>query len=93
MNNYPGWGKGVASLVLGILALIFAWFGWGAIASIVMAIVGIVLGVNSRKEGSAAGAPTGMATAGLACSVVALVLSAVVFVACVLCVSCAALLG
>lgn len=91
MENYqtpqspaPTNGKAVASLVCGIVALIVAWFGWGAIVSIALSIVGIVLGVNAKKEMPQNSA--GLATGGIVCSIIALVLSTVVFIACVLCV-------
>ena len=87
----PGKGKAVASLVLGIIAIVLAWFGYLGIVSIVLSIIGIVLSVSAKKDMDAAGVYTskGMATAGFVLSLIALILSAIVFVSCTLCVSCA----
>ena len=79
----PNKNKAVASLVCGIAALVIAWFGWGAIVAIALAIVGIILGIAARKEMPPGTA--GMATAGLVCSIIALILSTIVFISCVIC--------
>ena len=83
-NQVPGKNKAVASLVLGIVSLVAAWFGWGAILAIILSIVGIVLAVQAKKEMPAG--TSGLATGGMVCSIIALVLSSIVFVSCVLCV-------
>ena len=85
-QDAPGRGNAVASLVLGIIALVVAWFGWGAIIAIVLSIIGIILGINGRKQLTPEQG-RGMATAGMVCSIIALVLSAIVFVSCVICAS------
>ena len=73
-----------ASLVLGIIALVpFIPFPIAPLS----AIVGLVLGVLARKKARDMGAPTGMATAGMVLSIIALALS-IIFWA-----FCAALLG
>lgn len=81
-------GAAVASLVLGILSLVFSL---GIIAvplagllSGVCAVVGIILGASGRKKQFR----QGMATAGLICSVIALVLSIIGLVSCVACAGC-----
>ncbi len=84
-NNTPAQNKAVAALILGILSLLLVWFGYSALVSIVLSIIGIILGVNARKELPPGEA--GMATAGLVCSIIALILSCIFFVACVLCVA------
>lgn len=91
----PGKGKAVASLVLGIISAVFCWFGYFAIVSIILAIVGIVLSVGAKKAMQAAGdmQSSGMATAGLVLSIVSLSLSSIVFIACTLCVAGAGLSG
>jgi hypothetical protein len=68
----------VASLVLGIcsIPLAFVWVG------IVAAIVGIILGVIGKKKSQEVGAPTGMASAGVICSIIALALDVLIVVAC-----------
>lgn len=75
--------KAIASLVLGILSLVCIFFGYGSLLGIVFGIVGLVLGINSNKEGK-----TGMATAGIIMSAIGLGLCAISFIACVACVGC-----
>jgi len=76
---------GVASLVLGIISLVFVlipplWLvGWiGAIVG----VIGIVLGALGRKNAKAASQPTGSATAGLVMSIIGTILSGIIFAAC-----------
>lgn len=80
----------VASLVLGIVALVislfFAGMNWiGTIAG----IIGIVLGALGRKNSE----KKGMATAGMVMSVIAVALGLIVFFACAACVGSVASLG
>lgn len=77
-----GKGLAVASLVIGILAIVF-WFafGWGTILSIILGIIGIVLSSLSRKKGNTGG----MKTAGLVLSIIATVIGSVIFLSCVAC--------
>ena len=76
---------GVASLVLGIISIVLGVatggaFGWlGAI----LAIVGIVLGALGRKNPE----KKGMATAGMVCSIIGLVLGLILYLACAACVA------
>lgn len=86
ISSPPGKGKAIAALVLGIISLVLAWFGYAAIVSIVLSIIGIILGVGARKE-LTADQGRGLATAGMVCSIIALVLSAIVFISCTLCVA------
>ena len=75
---------GVASLVLGILAIIIGvfssgLFGWmGAI----IAIIGIILGAVGRKNADS----KGIATGGLVCSIIGLILCLLLYLACAACV-------
>ena len=74
----------IASLVLGILALILTiassgLFGW---LSAVLAIIGIVLGIKGKSTEQ-----RGIATAGIVCSIIALALGLIIWIACVVCVS------
>ena len=69
----------VAPLVLGIISLIAGLFGF-CFVGLPISIVGIVLAVIAKKK-----APSGMATAGLVLSIIACVLCAIFFVACVAC--------
>ena len=78
-NNYA-----VASFVLGILSTLFcvislSILGILFLASLVMGIIGIVLGAKSRKMSKIVfGKPSGLATAGLILSIIGLCLSTVV---------------
>ncbi len=71
-------GMAIASLVLGIVALVLVFFlPWVALIG---AIIGLVLSVLARKNN-----PSGMATAGLVLNIIALILSCIVFISCVAC--------
>ena len=89
-NKNPGTGFSVTALVLGILSLILAWFYLVNISAIVFGIVGIVMAAIGRKKSIAAGAPTGLGTAGLVTSIIGLAVGAIGFISCTICVACAA---
>lgn len=78
----------VASMVLGIIALVMTFFmgGMGWIATIV-GIIGIILGALAKKKSPE---KKGMATAGLVMSIIAVATSLIVWIACI---SCAASIG
>ncbi len=84
---------GVASLVVGIISLLIGLvsaglFGWlGGI----LGIIGIVLGALGRKN--APEGKSGIATAGLVCSIIGTVLGLLLYVACVACVGGLAAIG
>jgi predicted PurR-regulated permease PerM len=65
-----GKGLGTAGLVVGIIAVLFSFIPCLGMWAIVPAIVGIVLCAISMKQAGKAGAPKGMALAGLICSIV-----------------------
>lgn len=76
---------GVASLVLGIIAILIDLFtagiyGW---VGAVLAIIGIILGALGRKNPE----KKGLATAGLVLSIIGLVLGLLLYIACVACVA------
>lgn len=75
-EKIPGKGLAIASLVLGIIALVCCFVGEGAIVSVVLGIVGIVLASKSKKEGFT----SGVRTAGFVCSLIGLVIGGVMFV-------------
>lgn len=85
--NYPQPGKGLAigSLVCGIVGLVFVWFGYSALISLIAGIVGIILSVNAKKQGFIGG----MNTAGLVMSIISAALGGIVFIACVSLLGCA----
>ena len=85
----PGYGMGIASMVLGIVALLICYVPWVDIASLVLSIVGLILAIIAKKKNAEVGAPPGMATAGLVTNIIALVISVIFFVVCTVCV-CAA---
>ena len=76
---------GVASLVLGIIAIIIGLFSAGALGwfGAILAIIGIILGEVGRKNPE----KSGLATAGLVCSIIGLILCLIVYIACVACLA------
>ena len=88
-GSYPGKGMSIAAMVLGIVALVFSFLpvvGW---AGIIIAIVGLVLAVIGKKKAREVNAPTGMATAGLVMSIIALGLAILITIVCLACVGAA----
>lgn len=84
-------GKAIAGLVLGIVAIVFAFGFISAYTTIIalpMAIVGLVLSITGGKALKAAGQPAGIGTAGLVLGIIAVVFSAISFFTCGLCVIC-----
>ena len=75
----PGYGAAVASLVLGIIAVVLWFFGYSAIVSVVLSIIGLVCAGNAKKQGFVGG----IRTAGFVLSLIGLIGGALVFVACV----------
>ena len=75
---------GVASLVLGILSLVIGVFSSGVLGWLgaIMAVVGIVLGAMGRKNPE----KKGLATAGMVCSIIGLILCLLLYIACAACV-------
>ena len=78
----------VASLVLGIVSIVFSVFTGGALGWLgaIIGLVGIILGAMAKKDPE----KKGMATAGLVCSIIGLVLGLILYVACVACIGAAA---
>lgn len=76
---------GVASLVLGIIAIIIGIFSAGSLgwAGAIMGIIGIILGALGKK--SAPEGQTGIATGGLVCSIIGTILCLLLYIACVAC--------
>ncbi len=76
----------VASLVLGIIALVCVFFGYGAWLGLILGIVAIILAAQAKKTEPS----NGVATGGLVCGIIAVILDAIVAISCTLCVGCAA---
>lgn len=74
-------GKAVASLVLGIIAVVTLFFGTFAWIGVICGIIGLILGAQARRE-----TPSGIATAGFVLSLIAVILCALTFIACIACV-------
>jgi hypothetical protein len=74
----PGNGAAVASLPLGILALIFFW---AQALAVVLAGAGILLGALGRQRARAGAGSQGVATAGLVISIIAFVLALLIILA------------
>ena len=91
----PTKGIAIASMVCGIISVVFCWFGYFAIVALALGIVAIILSVKAGKEAPNGQRP-GMATAGLVLGIIGVVLSGIIFacalVACgsVGCAACAA---
>ena len=92
MENNAAKNKGIASLVLGIVSLVVLWFGYGSLIAMILSIIGIVLGVGARKE-LAPDQGRGLAPAGMVCSIIALILSTLWLLACVVCIGAVASMG
>ena len=60
-------GKAVASLVLGICAIVCWFFGVGALVGIILGIIGLVLAGQAKKAGNTEG------TGGFVCSLIGLI--------------------
>jgi len=73
-NN--GKGLGMAGLIVGIVALLFSFIPCVGMYAALPAIVAIVLSVISMRQASKIAAPKSMATAGLICAIIALLIAA-----------------
>jgi len=73
---------GVASLVLGIMSLVFILVPYAGWLGAVLGIVGIILGAQARKVNR-----DGVATAGMVCSIIGTVINLLFFLACVMCIA------
>lgn len=87
-------GKATASLVLGIISLIvliigFAFPGASHFVGVVLSIIGLVLGIQAKKEDP----ENGQAKAGVVINIVGLILNALVFISCALCFGSLACMG
>lgn len=80
-------GKGlkIAGLILGILGIVSAFVGFGvpimAVLGLPMSITGLVLSCVGNKKGA-----SGLGTAGIVVSIIAVVFTAITFFTCGICV-------
>jgi hypothetical protein len=71
----PSNGLAVASMVLGIVGLVFAFIPFIGVIAWPLVILGIIFGgIGISKANEVPGAPKGMAIAGLTCSIVGLLI-------------------
>ena len=89
VQNTAGHGKAVASLVLGIIGVVFWFLNTASFVAIILGIIGIVLAASAKKDGNT----EGIRTAGFVLSLIALIGGAIVFLACVACVGGLAAIG
>jgi hypothetical protein len=73
--NYDGKGLSIASLIIGIVSIVF-------VLGIPLGIAGLILGVVGAKKAKAAGASPSTATAGIVTSVISIVFAIIIFAAC-----------
>ena len=85
-NKIPGKGAATASMVLGIVSVVLWFFGYSAIVSVILGIIGLVLASKAKALGN----NTGVRKAGFILNLIGLIGGAVFFVACV---ACAGLIG
>lgn len=71
-----GKGQAIASLILGILALIVSFTGAGSGIGLILAIIGYCLGKNALKKRPG----EGMAKAGVICSLITIVIALIMLV-------------
>ncbi len=81
-QKIPGKSAATASLVLGIISVVFWFFGYSSILSVILGVIGLVLASNAKSVGY----EDGVRTAGFILSLIGVIGGALVFVACVACV-------
>lgn len=69
---------GTGSLVLGIIALVLSFIPGVDLFGVILGVVGIILGALARKNPDT----KSIATAGLVCSIIAVVLGLIGYIAC-----------
>jgi len=75
---------GVASLVLGIIAVVIGLFSAGSLGWLgaILSVLGIIFGALGKKNVE----KKGIATAGLVLSIIGLILCLILYIACVACI-------
>jgi hypothetical protein len=77
----------ITGMVFGIVSLVLCWFGPLAFVTLVLSIVGLILAILGGKKLKANGQKSGIVTAGLVLSILAIVFSGIIVVACGLCLA------
>ncbi len=75
-----GKNDSIASLVIGIIAIVLSWIPIVNIAMIISSTIGIFMASSSKKKARMISAPTGIATAGLVLSIIGFCFSVVGFI-------------
>lgn len=88
-DKIPGKGAATASMVLGIISVVLWFFGYSALVSVILGIVGLILAGNAKKAGFVGG----IQTAGFVLSLIGLIGGAIFFVACIACVGAIGAIG
>ena len=57
-DKIPGKGAATASMVLGIISVVLWFFGYSALVSVILGIVGLILAGNAKKAGFVGGIQT-----------------------------------
>ena len=86
--SVPGKGLGIAGMILGIISLVFVCVFYICIPC---SIIGLILGCVGNSKAKAVGMKNGMATAGVACSSIALGITLVILLLAV--VGCSTAMG
>lgn len=81
-NDPPGKSNATASLVLGIVSVVLWFFGYSAIVSVILGIIGLIQASKAKELGY----EDTTRTAGFVLSLIGLIGGALAFVACVACV-------
>ena len=88
----------IIGLVTGILSIVLSLFigaktWWIAIFAIASGVAGLILSAMGQKKLREAGDNSGMATAGLVCSIIGLALIVILIISCIACYACIACSG
>jgi hypothetical protein len=70
-------GIAVAGFVVGLIGLLISWL---FVVGLIVCVIGLILSIMGRRQAVERGAPTGLATAGLVCSIVGLVIAVIITV-------------
>jgi hypothetical protein len=71
-------GIGIAGFVCGLLGLLISWIPVIGVLGIILCVIGIPLSIVGRRRAAETGAPGGLATAGLVCSIIGLAIGLIV---------------